>query len=86
MDVIGHQMAFFDLAFAPPRQFMEHVAQTLLDHAENRFLAVFRDENNMIFALPCGIGSGDAAASLGSPYGNCEPPGRPFSSLQQPLL
>ena len=29
MDVIGHQMAFFDLAFAPPRQFMEHVAQTL---------------------------------------------------------
>ena len=55
VDVIGHQMAFFDLAFAPPRQFMEHVAQTLLDHAENRFLAVFRDENHMIFALPCGM-------------------------------
>ena len=48
-------MAFFDLALAPPRQFMEHVAQTLLDHAENRFLAVFRDENHMIFALPCGM-------------------------------
>ena len=30
------------------RQFMEHVAQTLLDHAENRSLAVFRDENHMI--------------------------------------
>ena len=30
VDVIGHQMAFFDLAFAPPRQFMEHVAQNVL--------------------------------------------------------
>ena len=55
VDVIGHQMPFFDPALAPPRQFVEHVAKALLDHAEYRLLAIFRDENHMILALPCGM-------------------------------
>jgi hypothetical protein len=55
VNMVGHQMPFLDLALAAPRQFVEHVAKALLDDPENRLLSVFRDENHMIFALPCGM-------------------------------
>jgi hypothetical protein len=48
-------MPFLDLALATPRQFVEHVAEAPLDNAENRLLAIFWDENHMIFAAPCGM-------------------------------
>ena len=34
---------------------IESRSSSVLYHAENRFLAVFRDENHMIFGLPCGM-------------------------------
>ena len=75
-----------DLAFAPSRQFMEHVAQTLLITLKIAFLRYFGIKPHDI-CTPMWHGSGDAAASLGSPSRGFRFPGRePFSSLQQPLL
>jgi hypothetical protein len=75
MDVIGHQMPFLDPAFATPRQIVKYGAKVLLDLPEDCPFAIFRNENHMIFALPCGMASGDAAASLGSPCGGLRFPG-----------
>ena len=55
VDMIGHQMPLLYLALAAPRQIVEHVAEPFLDRAKNRFLPVFRNENHMIFTLPCGM-------------------------------
>jgi hypothetical protein len=52
--MIGHQMAFLDPAFPPPGQVVKH-SDVLLDFPEDRFLPVFRYENHMIFAIPCGM-------------------------------
>ena len=50
--VIGHQMPFLDLRFLLKRKLAEHFAQMPTQLLIQRLAATFRDEDNMIFAVP----------------------------------
>lgn len=51
--MISHQVAYYDLAFLLSSQLMENLTKMLAYAAENHFLSLFRDKNNMIPAIPC---------------------------------
>jgi hypothetical protein len=57
--MIGHQVAFLDLASLPPGQAVKYGAEVLLDFPKTAFLRYF----GMIFAVQMWHGSGYAAAS-----------------------
>lgn len=52
VDVVGHDMAFLNFALFLFRQSMEQLAQLTTNHSEERFPSIFRDEYDMVFALP----------------------------------
>ena len=52
MDMIGHQVPFFHPAFLLFRELSENLPQMLAQLAVQDFTSKFRDENDVIFALP----------------------------------
>jgi hypothetical protein len=55
MDVIGHQMPFHDPTILLSRQLMHDISQILSDPAEDCFLPVLRDENDMKLTFPATV-------------------------------
>ena len=52
VNVIGHQLPFFDLAFLLRRQLAEHLAKVLSHLRVQRSPSAFRDGNDVEFAVP----------------------------------
>lgn len=52
VNVIGHQVPFFDQAFLPRRQLAEHLARVLSQLRIQRSPSAFRDEDDVKFAVP----------------------------------
>ena len=55
MHLIGHQMPFLNFRFLLKGELAEHFAQMLAQLLIQRLASTFRNEDNMIFALPCRV-------------------------------
>ncbi len=53
--VVRHQMAFLNTAFALFGQLSKHRTEMSLQFAIQHLPSVFRDENDMVFAVPLGV-------------------------------
>ena len=55
MDMIGHQVPLLDQTFSLSCQSMENFSQLFSYPAKNRFLPIFRYEDDVILTLPSGV-------------------------------
>ena len=56
MHVVGHQVPLHDLAFLLFRQCMENRSQLTANVPEDGFPPPFGHEDNMVLAVPLGVG------------------------------
>ena len=55
VDMVGQNMPLFDVAFLLLGQTPEHRAKLPAHHSKERSPSVFRNEDNVVFALPFGV-------------------------------
>ncbi len=56
VDVIDDELPFHDLALFLTGQLVENGSELLSELAVDDLFAIFRDEDDMIFAVPAGVG------------------------------
>ena len=56
MDMIDDELSFHDLAFFLPSQLVKNGSELLSELAVDDLFAIFRYEDDMIFAVPAGVG------------------------------
>jgi hypothetical protein len=56
MHMVWQQMPFDDAAFFLPRQLMQYRAKMLANVPKHRLAAAFRNEDEMVLAIPLRVG------------------------------